>query len=68
LALHGSPEVVEAFYEFQQDANTGTADGRQRLMAALQVARRDLGHKPVDEEAHLRVLLFGSQESRTIRG
>jgi hypothetical protein len=60
VALHGSPEVVEAFYEFQKDANTGTTDGRQRLMAALQVARCDLGHKRIDNEAHLRALLFGS--------
>ena len=29
VALHGSPKVVEAFRAFQEDANTGTQDGRR---------------------------------------
>jgi len=58
IGLHGSPEVVTAFRVFQDDATTLTEDGRDRLVAALQVARRRLGHGAVSE-LDLQVLLFG---------
>ena len=56
------PEVVAAFRHFQDDANTFTADGRGRLIAAILEARRHLGHVPVSSaDAH--VLLFGPGSS-----
>lgn len=58
VALHGSPEVVAAFRRFQDDATTTTEDGRARLLAALRVARAELGHRVAAEE-DLAVLLFG---------
>jgi hypothetical protein len=42
VGLHGPPEVVTAFRAFQDDATTLTEDGRDRLVAALQVARQRL--------------------------
>lgn len=59
IALHASPEVVARFRQFQDDATTATADGRARLIAALQEARRELGHGRVGDD-DLYVLLFGS--------
>jgi hypothetical protein len=58
IALHASPPVVAAFRRFQDDANTTTTDGRSRLLAAIQVARHELGHESADE-GDLGVLLFG---------
>jgi hypothetical protein len=58
IALHGPPEVVQAWRYFQDDATTATEDGRSRLVTALQAARKQLGHGSVsDRELH--VLLFG---------
>jgi hypothetical protein len=58
IGLHGTPEVVEAWRSFQDDATTVTEDGRNRLVAALQAAREQLGHGAVTD-ADLHVLLFG---------
>jgi hypothetical protein len=58
IVLHGSPDLVAAFHAFQVEPTTGTTDGRRRLLAALQAARRELGRSVVDEEAAA-VLLFG---------
>jgi len=64
IALHASPPVLARFREFQDDADTTTADGRQRLLAAVQAARRELAHgKARDDD--LSVLLFGPDERRT---
>lgn len=63
IALHGSPELVEAFRAFQRNANTGTDDGRRRLIAALQAGREELGRRRVDDDA-ARVLLFGADDAR----
>lgn len=60
VALHGSPEVVRALRLFQDDATTITEDGRDRLVAALTVARSELGHRPAGVD-DLGTLLFGSQ-------
>ncbi len=59
IVLHGSPAVVDAFRALQVDPTTGTEDGRMRLLAAFQEARRELGRPPVDPKA-ASVLLFGS--------
>jgi hypothetical protein len=58
IAIHASPEVVIAFRRFQDDATTVTADGRARLIVALQQARRELGAGEVEKD-DLEVLLFG---------
>lgn len=58
LVLHGSSTLVEAFRLFQVEPTTGTTDGRRRLIAALQAARRELGRPNIDEEA-ASMLLFG---------
>lgn len=60
IALHGSPEVAQAFGLFQADATTITPDGRRRLVAAMQQARLELGRQRLDER-DLEVLLFGSR-------
>jgi len=59
VALHGPREVVEVWRRFQDEGNTNTEAGRASLLAAVQAARRNLGHEPVSD-ADLRVLLFGS--------
>jgi hypothetical protein len=58
IALHGPPEVVQAWRYFQDDATTATEDGRERLVTALQAARKQLGHGQVSD-GELHVLLFG---------
>lgn len=58
IGLHAPPEVVRAFRTFQNDATTGTADGRQRLLAALHATRAALGQAGTDDD-DLAVLLFG---------
>jgi hypothetical protein len=58
IALHAPPHVITAFRRFQDDANTIDADGRSRLLTAVQLARHDLGHESADE-GDLGVLLFG---------
>jgi hypothetical protein len=63
IVLHGSPELIAAFEAFQRDATTKTEDGRRRLIAALQSARRELGRDRVDERA-AGVLLFGPGSPR----
>jgi hypothetical protein len=65
ISLHGSPEVVRAFRDHQDDATTVTPEGRRLLMAAIQAARKELGHQPLDER-DLEVLLFGSPSQREI--
>jgi hypothetical protein len=59
VALHGSPNVVRAFRNHQEDATTITPAGRRLLRAAIQEARKELGHPPLDE-GDLSVLLFGA--------
>lgn len=61
IVLHGSPALVAAFENFQLDATTGTPDGRRRFIAAVQLARRELGRGPVDEKAAA-TLFFGADE------
>lgn len=61
IALHASPAVISRFRDFQDDATTTTADGRERLIDAIQEARQELGHGQADEE-DLAVLLFGNSE------
>ena len=63
IALHASPAVVARFREFQDDADTTTADGRQRLLAAVQAARQELGHGQA-RDSDLAVLLFGPDRRR----
>jgi hypothetical protein len=58
VGLHGTPEVVEAWRRFQDDATTVTEDGRSRLVVAIQAARTQLGQGAVTD-ANLHVLLFG---------
>lgn len=58
IALHGSPDLVEAFRAFQRNPTTCTDDGRRRLIAALQAGREELGRRRIDDDA-ARVLLFG---------
>lgn len=58
IALHGPPEVVEPWRRFQDEGNTNTERGRACMMAAVQAARKALGHGAVSD-ADLRVLLFG---------
>jgi hypothetical protein len=61
IALHASPSVVAEFREFQNDATTSTADGRVRLINAIQAARRELGHGDANDQ-DIAVLLFGDSE------
>jgi hypothetical protein len=61
IALHASPGVVEKFWKFQEEATTATPEGRALLIAAVQEARRELGHGRVDDEV-IAVLLFGSSQ------
>jgi hypothetical protein len=65
ISLHGSPEVVRAFRDHQDTATTVTPEGRQRLMAAIQAARKELDQKPLDT-SDLEVLLFGPPSQREI--
>jgi hypothetical protein len=65
VSLHGSPEVVRAFRDHQDDATTVTPEGRRLLMAAIQAARKELGHQPLDE-SDLEVLLFGPPSQREV--
>jgi hypothetical protein len=65
ISLHGSPEVVRAFRDHQEDATTVTPEGRRLLRAAIQAARKELGHQPLDER-DLEVLLFGPPSQREI--
>ena len=58
IALHGPPRVVEVWRAFQDDATTETDDGRARMVAAVQAARKHLRHGPVSD-TDLHVLLFG---------
>jgi hypothetical protein len=58
IALHAPPQVVQAWRYFQDDATTGTEDGRSRLVTAIQAARKKLGHGRVSDR-DLHVLLFG---------
>lgn len=61
IALHGPPEIVTALRRFQDDATTGTRDGRERLIATIQIARTQLRHGKVADD-DIRVLLFGPDE------
>jgi len=61
IALHASPGVISKFRDFQDDATTTTADGRERLIDAVQEARRELGHEQADDK-DLAILLFGNSE------
>lgn len=63
IVLHGSPKLIAPFEAFQRDATTESEDGRRRLIAALQSARRELGRDPIDERAS-GVLLFGPGHPR----
>lgn len=65
VALQGSPELVQAFRHHQEDATTITPEGRRRLIAAIQQARKELGHQPLDE-SDLEVLLFGPPSQREV--
>lgn len=59
LALHGSPEVVRAFRQFQDLGETISNEGREILAQALFAARKELGRNAIDaDDAY--VLLFGS--------
>lgn len=50
LALHWNAEVVRAFREWQEIANTGTDEGRDALVAAVREARRRLDQDELDDE------------------
>lgn len=65
IALQGSTEVVQAFCYHQEEATTVTPEGRRRLIAAIQQARKELGHQPLDER-DLEVLLFGPPSQREV--
>jgi hypothetical protein len=66
VALHGSPLVVAAWGHFQTDATTETLDGRERLVAAVQSVRAQLGHgEAADGDLH--TLLFGPSQLRPTR-
>ena len=65
ISLHGSPEVARAFRDHQEEATTATPKGRRLLVAAVQAARKELGHQPLDER-DLDVLLFGPSSRREI--
>ena len=58
LALHGNAEVVKGFRTWQENADTGTDNGRAALVAAVRKARKELKHDDVGDE-DLAVLLFG---------
>ncbi len=60
LALHGNAEVVWAFREWQEIANTGTTEGRNALATAVQEARRTLGQGELGND-DMFTLLFGSR-------
>jgi hypothetical protein len=66
IALHASPSVVASFRRFQDNATTATADGRERLIAAVQEARRELGHGAANAE-DIAVLMFGNSRPETGR-
>lgn len=66
IALHASPAVLAKFREFQDDPTTTSMDGRRRLIAALQEARRELGHGHAKDD-DLAVLLFGGTEPESGR-
>ncbi|MGB0871995.1 MAG: hypothetical protein ACPGWS_03625 [Solirubrobacterales bacterium] len=61
VAIHASPEVIEAFAKFQRNADTGTAAGRKSLIDATNAARRSMGRADAPEEA-LSTLHFGASE------
>ncbi|MGN6258347.1 MAG: hypothetical protein ACTHN3_11450 [Solirubrobacterales bacterium] len=65
VALQGSPEVVRAFRHHQEEATTITPEGRRRLIAAIQQARKELGHQPLDDR-DLEVMLFGPPSQREV--
>jgi len=58
VAMHGTPSVVAAWRRFQDDATTETIQGRDRLVAAIQATRSQLGHGSASD-ADLHVLMFG---------
>jgi hypothetical protein len=58
IAMHGRPPVVAAWRIFQNEATTETTDGRNRLVAAVQATRVQLGHGSASD-SDLHVLLFG---------
>jgi hypothetical protein len=62
IALHGPPEVVEAWRRFQDEGNTVTDEGCSQMVVAVQAARKALGHLTISD-ADLRVLLFGSDRA-----
>ncbi len=61
IALYGSPRVVAAFRRFQDVANTGTTEGRDRYVEAAAHARSDLDRGTANPD-DLRMLFFGSLE------
>jgi hypothetical protein len=58
VAMHAAPSVIAAWRAFQEDATTVTADGRARMIVAIQATRAQLGHDHASD-ADLHVLLFG---------
>jgi len=58
VAMHATPSVVAAWRSFQDNATTETAEGRARMVAAIQATRVQLGHGSASD-ADLHVLLFG---------
>lgn len=58
VALHAPDHVVTAFRAFQDDATTGTPEGRARFVAAVEEARRALARGSA-HASELHVLLFG---------
>jgi hypothetical protein len=58
VAMHATPSVVAAWRSFQDSATTETAEGRARMVAAIQATRVQLGHGSASD-ADLHVLLFG---------
>jgi len=63
IALHGSPTVVAAFRHFQDVADTHVTEGRDRLIAAIQLARSELGHGDA-RDGDIATLLFGNSLPR----
>lgn len=58
IALHSPPSVLTEFRIFQDEGTTITREGQERLVAAVQAARRELGHRKASD-IDLAVLLFG---------
>ncbi|MGD0197242.1 MAG: hypothetical protein ABSC56_04970 [Solirubrobacteraceae bacterium] len=59
MALYASPDVVAAFRRFQEIADTGTTEGRNRYVEAAAMARTDLDRGTAEPD-DLRMLFFGS--------